>query len=333
MKLRSIKHQNSWTEVNRKRHALWMGTFVLFAVACLILYFLLDLNLFNVLGNTRDVLKKLFLGATFSFLVFLLSRWVERFITLHAHSKATHYNAVRLIRFLALLITAFIAITLLFSDWYTAAVSLGLISLVLGFALQTPILSLIGWFYIIIRKPYQVGDRIQLEEIRGDVVEIGYLDTTLWEFSGDYLTNDLPSGRLIRFPNSLTIGSPVYNYSWDKFPYIWNEIPFHIAYESDVNFVESTLREVTRKVLGPEMPERIQSLKKLIAETPLDEREIQEYPFVCFRTNANTWIEALVVYLVEPKHAAEVRSQIIKDAVSALLREPNRVMFPKSNAR
>jgi hypothetical protein len=48
-----------------------------------------------------------------------------------------------------------------------------------------------------------VGDRIQVNTFTGDVVEIGYFDTTLWEFAGNYMTNDLPSGRLIRFPNSL----------------------------------------------------------------------------------------------------------------------------------
>ena len=75
--------------------------------------------------------------------------------------------------------------------------------MLLGFALQTPISSLIGWLYIVIRVPYKVGDRIQIDQFTGDVVEIGYFDTTLWEFAGEYLSNDVPSGRLIRFPTVL----------------------------------------------------------------------------------------------------------------------------------
>ena len=88
------------------------------------------------------------------------------------------------------------------SNWYTAVVSLGLISLILGFALQTPITSFIGWIYILVRKPYRVGDRIRIGEANGDVIDVSYLDTTLWEFGGEYLSTDHPSGRIIKFPNS-----------------------------------------------------------------------------------------------------------------------------------
>jgi small-conductance mechanosensitive channel len=143
----------------------------------------------------------------------------------------------------------------------------------------------------------------------------------------------LPSGRLIRFPNSLVLQYAVFNYSWKKFPYIWNEIPFHIAYESDLPYVEKVLREVTKEVLGPDMADRVRELKELIEKTPVDELEIKEYPYVIFRTNMNTWVEANITYLVHPKKSSAVRSAIIKKAVAELLKEPDRVMFPKSNAR
>jgi small-conductance mechanosensitive channel len=227
----------------------------------------------------------------------------------------------------------FVLVSLVSENWYTAAVSLGLVSLLLGFALQTPISSLIAWLYIVIRTPYHIGDRIQIEDFKGDVVEINYLDTTLWEFGGDYLTNDLPSGRLIRFPNSLVLQYAIYNYSWKKFPYIWNEIPFHIAYESNLEYVETVLRRVTKEVLGPEVEDRIKHLKELIKKTPVDELEIKEYPYIVFRTNANTWVEVNVTYLVEPKVAFSIRTAIIKKALQELLKEPDKVMFPKSNAR
>jgi small-conductance mechanosensitive channel len=69
-------------------------------------------------------------------------------------------------------------------------------------AVQTPRTSFLGWIYILIRRPYQVGDRIQIEDATGDVIDVSYLDTTLWEFGGKYLSTDHPSGRIIKFPNS-----------------------------------------------------------------------------------------------------------------------------------
>src|SRR5690606_5732671 len=111
----------------------------------------------------------------------------------------------------------------LFQNLYAAAVSFGLISLILGFALQNPITSFIAWIYLVFRRSYLVGDRIQLKNLRGDVVEISYLDTTILECSGDYLENDRRSGRIIRFPNSLILKEEIINYSGPQTPFIWNE--------------------------------------------------------------------------------------------------------------
>lgn len=81
------------------------------------------------------------------------------------------------------------------------------------------------------------------------------------------------------------------------------------------------------------MAETIEQFKQLVKQTPVDELEIKEYPFVVFRTNPNTWIEVSVTYLVQPKKASAIRSVLIKSIVAALLAEPDKVMFPKSNAR
>jgi hypothetical protein len=64
--------------------------------------------------------------------------------------------------------------------------------------------------------PYRVGDRIKIGEATGDVIDVGYLDTMLWEFGGEYLSTDHPSGRVIKFPNSNVLSTAVYNYSWPQ---------------------------------------------------------------------------------------------------------------------
>jgi len=102
--------------------------------------------------------------------------------------------------------------------------------LILGLAVQTPMTSFLGWIYILVRAPYRVGDRIKIGDATGDVIDVSYLDTTLWEFGGDFLSTDHPSGRVIKFPNSKVLSSTVYNYTWPLFPYVWNEVKFSIAY-------------------------------------------------------------------------------------------------------
>jgi small-conductance mechanosensitive channel len=208
-----------------------------------------------------------------------------------------------------------------------------LISLVLGFALQTPITSFIGWIYILVKVPYRVGDRIKIGEASGDVIDVSYLDTTLWEFGGQHLSTDHPSGRIIKFPNSTVLSSAVYNYSWTLFPYIWSDIKFHIAYQSDLEFVARVMREAAEEEVGEAMMERIRTYRELLQQTPVDELEVQERPVVVFRVGDNTWIEAIVRYLVEPRQSGPVKTRLIKKMLARLNAEPGKVMFPKADLR
>ena len=316
---KSSKQKKDVNEVhNPVKQKLWIGGYFLLGAGCLLLYFLFRLKTFEIIGSYRITLLKLLLAAATGFGVLIIARILQGIVAKRSHTRAIQYNMIRLIRLITIVVIAFIFITYLNSNWYTAAVSLGLISLLLGFALQTPIASLIGWFYIVIRAPYKVGDRIQVSQFTGDVVEISYFDTTLWEFAGNYMTNDLPSGRLIRFPNSLVFQDEIYNYSWQKFPYIWNEIPFHVAYQSDLDWIAQTIRAVAKEELGTGMEEHVQELRDLIKQTPVDEMEIKEYPFVNFRINANTWVEVLLVYLVDPKKASAVRTESYKKSIKCI---------------
>ena len=319
--------------IKSNAHKMWIGTYLLLALGCISIYFLFHLKILKFPLVYNDFILKISLAAFFCFVAMIVAKFAENVVEKKSHTKAIRYNIVRLIRLLTLIIIAFIIISFLNANWYTAAVSLGLISLILGFALQSPIASLIGWFYIVIRAPYKIGDRIQVEDFTGDVVEINYFDTTLWEFAGSYMTNDLPSGRLIRFPNSLIWQYEVYNYSWKKFPYIWNEIPFYVAFQSDLSFVEQTIRSVAEAELGEEMKTKLHEMKELVKQTPVDKLEINEYPFINFRVNSNTWVEVLLIYLVDPKKAATVRTNLIKKTIAALAKTPEKVMFPKGDSR
>jgi len=320
-------------KVKKKSSFIWLGTYIIIAVISLVCYFLLRLHTFDLLGKYRAILQKLSLAVFIAVLILAVAKFIELLIHKKSKEKYGKYNLIHLTRLISFILVGIVGISFLFANWYTAAVSLGLISLILGFALQTPISSFIGWIYIIIRTPYRIGDRIQINDFKGDVIEISYVDTTLWEFGGDYLTNDLPSGRLIRFPNSIVLQSAVYNYSWQDFEFIWNEISFQVAYESDLNFVQQTIKQVTTAELGPKMADRITQLKQMVKNSPVDELEIKEYPYVTFRIDENTWVEISVTYLVPPRKAASFRTNIIRKILAEFNKTSDKVLFPKSNSR
>src|SRR5258706_8201364 len=315
---------------------LLLGTHVIMLLALALVRVVLEFSFFGFAAKHPryiDLLQKLDLSVMAIVLWLAIAKIVEVYLIGRLDNPVSRYNLRRVARLALVLVLAFVVVSILFQNWYTAVLSLGLISLILGFALQTPITSFIGWIYLLARSPYRVGDRIKIGDATGDVIDVGYLDTTLWEFGGDFLSTDHPSGRVIRFPNAKVLSSSVYNYSWPLFPYIWSEIKFNVAYESDLDFVAQTMQEVAEEELGEAMLERVRTYTELLAETPVDQLQVMEKPTVIFRVNGNTWLDAIVRYLVRPREAGRIKTRLIKKMLTRLNAEPDRALFPKANAR
>jgi small-conductance mechanosensitive channel len=325
--------KESALRIAETRDKVWFSGFALFLVGIAALYYLVTFGAFGFTDETVALLQRIVKVAFLVVLVVDVAKVSEVYLIGRMNDAVSRYNLKRIQRLTVALLLAFIAVSILFVNLYTAVLSLGLISLILGFALQTPITSFIGWIYIMVRAPYRVGDRIKIGEASGDVIDVSYLDTTLWEFGGQYLSTDHPTGRTIKFPNSKVLNSAVYNYTWPLFPYVWNEIKFNVAYESDLEFVAKTMQEVAEQELGEAMMERIRVYRRLLAQTPVDELEVRERPSVLFRVSNNTWLEAIVRYLVHPKEGGRVKTRLIKELLAKLTAAPDRVLFPKSNLR
>lgn len=319
--------------VAKMEDKLWFGTYILVLLALFALHYFLVSDFFPTETRYLFLLRQLTIGVILVVFVLAITKSIRVYLISQVENRPARYNLTRVLNLVMVLAILIIGLSLLFASWYTALVSLGLLSLILGFALQTPITSLIGWIYLLIRQPYRVGDRIQIGNAKGDVIDVSYLDTTLWEFGGPYLSTQHPSGRIIKFPNSLVLNETVYNYSWPLFPYVWNEIKFEISYDSDLDFITRTMQQVVEEELGEQMMDLVRVYRELLKQTPVDELEIQERPVVHFRASENTWLEAIVRYLVHPKESGRVKTHLTKKLLEKLNAEPERVLFPKSNLR
>jgi small-conductance mechanosensitive channel len=314
----------------RTRDIVWIGTQVFFLIVLGLLYQFIRYRLPQF---AYPLVLKLIVAIGVVIVCVTVLRLVDVYLIGRVRNAVYQYNLKRVSRLVLWLVIALFVLTIFFQNWYTAVVSFGLISLVLGFALQTPITSFIGWVYILVREPYRVGDRIKIGQVAGDVIDVNYLDTTLWEFGGDLLSTEHPSGRIIKFPNSTVLSSPVYNYTWPLFPYIWNEIRFQIAYNADLEFVAATMKEVAEREVGEEMMKQVAVFREILAQTPVNQLEVQERPVVLFRVSENTWLEVIVRYLVHPKEAGRIKTHLIKELLQRLNAEPDRVKFPHDSAR
>src|SRR5438445_5369800 len=318
----------------KTKDKVWLGTHAIVMVALGVFYYLLQFRFFGFASKFIPYIQKLDQSAMAVVLLLVAAKLIDVYVLGRIDSPVSRFNLRRVAKLILGLLLVLGVVSILFQNWYTTVVSVGLLSLVLGLAVQTPVTSFLGWIYILTRAPYRVGDRIKIGDATGDVIDVGYLDTTLWEFGGgDLLSTDHPTGRIIKFPNSKVLSTTVYNYSWPVFPYIWNEIKFNVAYESDLEFIAETMQRIAAEEVGERMMKQISVYREILAQTPVDQLEVREHPSVVFRVNANTWLDAIVRYLVHPREAGRVKTRLIKKLLAELNAAPDRVMFPKGNAR
>jgi hypothetical protein len=93
------------------------------------------------------------------------------------------------------------------------------------------------------------------------------------------------------------------------------------------------MQEVAEQELGEKMMERVKVYRELLAQTPVDALEVQERPVIVFRVSDNTWLEAIVRYIVDPKKAGRTKTDLIQKLLKKLNEAPDRVGFPRGNTR
>jgi small-conductance mechanosensitive channel len=311
----------------------WFFTHALLLLGCAVLYYVIGTKLLPLVQSEVDLGRRFLRGFALVVIVLATAKAVRVYAIGRIEDTVTRYTLRRILLLVAGLLITVIVVSVVFVNWYGALTALGIGSIIVGLAVQTPMKSFIAWIYILVRRPFRVGDRIKIGDATGDVIDVGYLDTTLWEFGGQYISGDHPSGRVIRFPNEKVLNEIIWNYSWPLFPYIWNEIRFQVAYQSDLKFVAETMQRIVTEEIGQEMMERVSVYRDLLARTPVDELEVREHPRVIFRVDEMTWIDAIVRYLVAPREAGPVKSRLIPKLLAALNAAPEKVMFPKGDAR
>jgi len=215
--------------------------------------------------------------------------------------------------------------------WVPALVSLGVVGFAITFALQQPLLSLFGWVYIMVKEPYQVGDRVAIDGSKGDIIDVDFLVTTLWEVDGELVASNQPSGRHVTVPNSVVLSTQITNFSREEFPYVWNEIEVQVAYETDLDFASALLRDVAEDYLGAEMERAVARYRDLIEETPV-ELDVNERPSVNVAPEG-TFVTLRLRYLVPPREGQRTKNELYRRVLARFREHPERVAFPVGRNR
>lgn len=260
-----------------------------------------------------------------------LYRFLLRTVVGRMPDRRRAHDARNVLRLGLALLGGVAALGVVTEQWVGVLVSLGVVGLAVTLALQQPLLSLVGWAYVMVARPYEVGDRVEVGDARGDVISVGVLVTTVWEIDGDLVATNQPSGRVVTVPNSLVLSAEVTNYGGAGIPHVWNEVSVQVAYETDLAFARERMVAVAEEVVGGQMAERVAEYREALAETPV-EMEVNDRPTVNVR-QGESWVELRLRYLVHPRRGTRVRNRIYERVLAEFNDAPDRVAFPVSRNR
>jgi len=223
------------------------------------------------------------------------------------------YRMRKLVIFLGYLLAVLFLAGEFSNQLHSITIALGVASAGIAFALQEVIVSLAGWLAISFGRFYKIGDRIQLSDTVGDVIDIGVFSTTLMEI-GAWIKGDQYSGRVVRLANSFVFTEPVYNFSAD-FPYLWDEIVLPIKYGSNIQAARTILQTAAEQVVG-KFTEPAKTHWKIIYDKYRLEHESVE-PLVTLTANDN-WIEFTLRYVVGYKNRRGTKDQLFENILDQI---------------
>jgi small-conductance mechanosensitive channel len=226
------------------------------------------------------------------------------------------------------LLMSLLGVVGLVSIWFDnptrLATGAGLLGAGLAFAMQKVVTSFAGYFVILRGKTFNVGDRIKMGGVRGDVIALNFIQTVIMEMGeppaeqeedpGMWVQSRQYSGRIVTISNSEIFEQPVFNYSRD-FPYIWEEMHFPISFKDDRRRAEEIIlkavRDHTHDIANLAQPE----LDRLKERFFIEQADLQ--PRVYLRITDN-WVELAARFLCGTHKVRALKDQISRQILDDL---------------
>ncbi|WP_242158908.1 mechanosensitive ion channel family protein [Aestuariivivens sediminis] len=180
--------------------------------------------------------------------VLILIQLLRRFLRRQVSDSTARYKSQKGIEIIGYVILILLTFSYFTGNIKDFTLAIGLFTAGIAITLQELILSIAGSLYIFIVKVYKPGDRIEINGIKGDVIDVDSIYTTMMEI-GQWVSSDNYSGRLVKLSNAFVFKGPIYNYSQD-FPFIWDELNLPITYDSNVELAKSIVIKIASNILS-----------------------------------------------------------------------------------
>lgn len=255
-------------------------------------------------------------------LIFVLKSLITRYVNKNVKDNSARYRTKKIVRLLSYILIALIAIFSFTGNMEQFGLSLGLITAGLAFALQEVILSVFGWIIIFTTNSYSPGDRIEINGIKGDVIDIGVTKTTLMEI-GEWVKSDNYNGRIVQISNSFIFKGPVRNYSTD-FPFVWDEIVLPITFDSDLEMVNQIVKKASDEYLVEYSQFAKENWEIMVKKYLIENANVE--PNLQFVLNDN-WVEFTLRFVVDYKKRGATKHKLFNSIYNSVMNSGGKVSF------
>ena len=261
-------------------------------------------------------------------IIVLIVRFLHRTLSAQIKQTETRYKFRKLTTFAGYVVGVLFLLSVFVNQLGNFTVAFGIASAGIAFALQEVIASVAGWLAASFSSFYKVGDRVQLGGIKGDVIDINILRTTLME-CGDWVSADLYNGRIVRIANSFIFKEPVFNYS-AHFPFLWDEITVPVTYGGDYRLAREILERVAGELTQDYVPVAREAWKEVIEHYLVEEENVA--PVVTMVANDN-WMEFTVRYVVDYKKRRSFKDRLFTHILEAFEQTEGRVALASATVQ
>lgn len=215
------------------------------------------------LGMSTELQNQLLISVFIIFVMWLILRLTLKFVVNKIDDLPVRYQWKKFTTYIAVALSILFLSQVWLGAFGSLGTFLGLLSAGLAIALKDLLVNMVGWAFILIRKPFKVGDRVEIGSVSGDVVDIRIFQFSLMEI-GNWVDADQSTGRIIHVPNGIVFSQPQANYT-EGFAYIWHEVPVLITFESNWKKAKAILNEILEKRalhLSPDAERQVKEASK-----------------------------------------------------------------------
>ncbi|WP_230669104.1 MULTISPECIES: mechanosensitive ion channel family protein [Methanosarcina] len=264
----------------------------------------------------RALLDALLISLVVIFLAYIINSVTGNLILRKVSTAKDRYT---LRKTASILITA-LAFAALFAIWFkrtsTLLIAYGILSAGVAIALQDLLRNIAGGILLILYHPFKAGDRIQVEDNVGDVLDIGSINTTIMEIR-EWVDADQYTGRILHIPNSFALNKTIKNYTRD-YSFIWDEARFLLIYGSNWKKAEGIVLNVAGSILGEFENLAQKELRRMGQKYFITTYDVQTKLYMKMEEN---WIEMRLRYVVAPRKRREISHLLVSNILEALEKE------------